>query len=159
MAGSRPCLWTIERRMPDFGTYGGLFAAGFLAATLLPAQSEAVLAALVIAGKQPLLALFLVASVANVLGSVVNWIIGRGIERFRERRWFPASPEALAKAQATYRKWGHWSLLASWVPILGDPLTLMAGVMREPLWRFLALVTLAKAGRYLVVIGLAKTWL
>ncbi len=79
--------------MLDFGAYGGLFRAAFLAATLLPAQSEAVLAGLVIAGRQPVFALFLVASVANVLGSVVNWMIGRGVERYKDRRWFPASPE------------------------------------------------------------------
>ena len=144
--------------MLDWGAYAGLFAAAFLAATLLPAQSEAVLAGLVIAGKQPVLALFLVASTANVLGSVINWLIGRGVERFRDRRWFPASPEALAKAQRHYERWGHWSLLASWVPIIGDPLTLVAGILREPLWRFLVLVSIAKAGRYLVVIALAKAW-
>lgn len=144
--------------MPDLGAYAGLFAAAFLAATILPAQSEALLAALVIAGKQPLFALFLVASLANTLGSVVNWMLGRAVDRFRHARWFPASPEALARAQAHYERWGYWSLLASWVPIIGDPLTLVAGVMREPLGRFLLLVAIAKAGRYLAVIAIARAW-
>ena len=99
--------------MLDWGAYAGLFAAAFLGATLVPAQSEAVLAGLVIAGKQPVLALFLVASSANVLGSLLNWMIGRGVERFRDRHWFQASPEALTKAQRHHERWGHWSLLAS----------------------------------------------
>lgn len=50
-----------------------------------------------------------------------------------------------------YARWVHWSLLASWVPVIGDPLTLIAGVLREPFWRFALIVTLAKGGRYLVL--------
>ncbi|MDF9441301.1 DedA family protein [Stenotrophomonas acidaminiphila] len=95
--------------------------------------------------------LIAVASVGNVLGSVINWWLGRGLLHFRERRWFPVSAQALERAQARYQRFGSWSLLLSWVPIIGDPLTLAAGVMKEPLWRFLLLVTLAKTGRYLVL--------
>ncbi len=73
------------------------------------------------------------------------------IDRFRERRWFPVSPAALERAGAQYRRWGYWSLLLSFAPIIGDPLTLVAGVMREPLWRFLLLVSLSKAGRYIAL--------
>jgi membrane protein YqaA with SNARE-associated domain len=137
--------------LSDLAAYAGLFAAAFLAATLLPAQSEAALGALLMAGDQPVLALIAVASAGNVLGAVVNWLLGRGLERFKERRWFPAGPEALARAQGWYQRYGKWSLLLSWVPIIGDPLTVAAGVMREPLPVFLALVTFAKVGRYLVV--------
>ena len=116
----------------------------------MPAQSEAVLAGLLLAGHRPWL-LIAVASLGNVLGSVLNWWLGRGITRFQGRRWFPVSPAALERAGQHYRRYGHWSLLLSWVPVIGDPLTLVAGVMREPLWRFLLLVTLAKTGRYLVL--------
>jgi len=130
--------------------YLGLFLAAFLAATLLPAQSEAVLVALLVGG-YPVWALLLVASVGNVLGSVVNWWLGGQLLRFRTRRWFPVSPQALQRAQDRYQRYGSWSLLLSWVPIIGDPLTLVAGVMKEPLWRFLLLVTLAKTGRYAVL--------
>jgi membrane protein YqaA with SNARE-associated domain len=128
-----------------------LFLAAFLAATILPAQSEAVLAAMLTAGSQPAWLLITVASIGNILGSLVNWGIGRGIERFRGKRWFPASPAAFERATAQYRRWGYWSLLLSFVPIIGDPLTLVAGVMKEPLWRFLLLVTLSKAGRYIAL--------
>lgn len=130
--------------------YLGLFLAAFLAATLLPAQSEAVLVTLLVGG-YPVWALLLVASAGNVLGSVVNWWLGGQLLRFRTHRWFPVSTQALEGAQRRYQRYGSWSLLLSWVPIIGDPLTLAAGVMKEPLWRFLLLVTLAKVGRYLVL--------
>lgn len=128
--------------------HAGLFLSAFGAATLLPLQSEAVLVALLLGGQYPVWSLLLVASLGNVLGSLVNWMLGRGIERWHDRRWFPISAQTLEKAQARYRRFGSWSLLLSWAPVIGDPLTLIAGVMREPLWRFLLLVTLAKVGRY-----------
>jgi len=131
--------------------YLALFLAAFLAATIVPAQSEAVLVGLILAEKQPLLVLLLVATAGNVLGSVVNWLLGRFIEHFRDRPWFPVSPEKLARAEAWYRRFGVWSLLLSWVPIIGDPLTVVAGVLKTPFLTFLALVTLAKAGRYIVL--------
>ncbi len=130
--------------------YLGLFVAAFVAATLLPAQSETVLVGLQLAGYDPW-RLVLVASVGNVLGSVVNWWLGRQVVRFSERRWFPVKPAALARAQAWYARYGKWSLLLSWMPIIGDPLTLAAGVMREPLRVFVLLVGLAKTARYAVL--------
>ncbi|SLN34917.1 YqaA family protein [Oceanibacterium hippocampi] len=144
--------------MTDFGVYAGLFAIAFLAATILPAQSEAGLSALLLAGDRPVLLLVAVASAGNTLGAVVNWLLGRFIERFRGRRWFPASPAQVERASGWYRRYGYWSLLLSWVPFIGDPLTLVAGLLREPLWRFLALVTLAKTGRYVVVAMIVLQW-
>nr|WP_189663656.1 YqaA family protein [Pseudomonas paralactis] len=128
--------------------YLGLFVAAFGAATLLPLQSEAVLVGLLLSGHYNLWLLLGIATLGNVLGSVVNWLLGRSVERFKERRWFPVSAKQLDRARGHYLHWGHWTLLLSWVPIIGDPLTLVAGVMREPLWRFLLLVTLAKGVRY-----------
>ena len=131
--------------------YLGLFAAAFGAATLLPLQSEAVLVGLLLSGHYHLWLLLGIATLGNVLGSVVNWLLGRSVERFKERRWFPVSARQLDKARRHYSRWGHWTLLLSWVPIVGDPLTLVAGVMREPLWRFLLLVGLAKSARYMTL--------
>lgn len=91
------------------------------------------------------------ASAGNVLGSTVNWALGRAAARFRERRWFPVSAAAMARAEGWYRRWGRWSLLLSWAPVIGDPLTLAAGALREPLGPFLLLVTLAKTGRYVAL--------
>ena len=140
--------------MSDYAAYLTLFTSALVAATLLPAQSEAVLAGLVLGGQQPVAVLVTVASVGNVLGAVINWGLGRGIERFRDRRWFPVGPQALARAERHYRRWGKWSLLLSWAPLIGDPLTVVAGILREPLWVFVLLVTVAKLGRYLVLVWL-----
>lgn len=134
-----------------FAALLALFLAAFGAATLLPLQSEAILSGLLLQGEYPVTLLVAVATVGNVLGAIVNWWLGRYIEHWRERRWFPVSGAALDRAQAGYHRYGRWSLLFSWAPVIGDPLTLVAGVMREPFWGFLALVSVAKAGRYLVL--------
>ena len=130
----------------------GLFVSALVAATLVPAQSEAVLVALLVQGTLPAWLLVLVAGVGNVLGSIVNWVLGRMVERFRGRRWFPASDEALDRAQRWYGRFGHWSLLLAWLPVVGDPLTLAAGILREPLWRFVLLVAIGKFARYAVLV-------
>jgi membrane protein YqaA with SNARE-associated domain len=135
----------------DLASYLGLFFAAFLAATLVPAQSEALLVGLVMTERHPLVALLAVATIGNVAGSLVNYVLGRFIERFRRKPWFPVSPAALEKASGWYRRYGLWSLLLSWVPVIGDPITLVAGVLRAPLPVFLVLVTLAKFGRYAVL--------
>lgn len=129
----------------------GLFLAAFAAATLIPAQSEALLVALILSASHPIWLLLTIATLGNVLGSAVNWAMGRFLIRFADRRWFPFSQAQMDKATGWYDRWGHWSLLASWVPVIGDPLTLVAGVLREPFWRFALIVTLAKGGRYLVL--------
>ncbi|MGY4524247.1 YqaA family protein [Pseudomonas sp. TE21394] len=137
--------------MFELTSYLGLFLAAFAAATVLPMQSEAALVAMLVSGHYLAVLLVAVATAGNVLGSVVNWVLGRGVEHFRHKRWFPVSEAKLEKAQAMYRRYGYWSLLLSWVPLIGDPITLVAGVMREPFWRFLLLVILAKGGRYLAL--------
>lgn len=144
--------------MLDLATYAGLFLTAFVAATLVPAQSEAVLVGLLLAGGQPAWALVAVASLGNVAGSVINWLLGRGIERWHDRRWFPVKSGDLDRAARWYRRWGRWSLLLSWAPIIGDPLTVVAGVLREPFGVFLVLVTLAKVGRYLVLAAVTLGW-
>lgn len=143
--------------MTDLVAYAGLFLTALAAATVLPMQSEAVLVGLLVADYSPWL-LIAVASVGNVLGSAINWLLGRGIERLRNRPWFPASEAGLQRAQSWYRRYGKWSLLLSWVPIIGDPLTVIAGVLREPFWVFLLLVAVAKTGRYLVLAAITLQW-
>lgn len=138
--------------MTEAALYAGLFLSALAAATLIPGQSEAVLVGLLLAGQSPWLSL-VVAGAGNVLGSVINYGLGCGIERFRQRRWFPVSPGALERAQRWYGRYGRWSLLLCWVPVVGDPLTIVAGVMRERFGVFLLLVTLAKVGRYVVVVA------
>jgi membrane protein YqaA with SNARE-associated domain len=144
--------------MTDLTAHASLFMAAFIAATVLPAQSEALLVSLLLSGDYAVGTLLLAASAGNVLGSVLNWLLGRGIERLHDRAWFPANARALERAQRWYRRYGKWSLLMSWVPIIGDPLTIVAGVMREPLFTFVVLVTLAKAGRYVVLTAIVLRW-
>ncbi|WP_425074160.1 YqaA family protein [Sagittula sp. S175] len=133
---------------------GGLFIAAFGAATVLPFQSEIVFAGLQAQGLWPLWWLVVVASVGNTLGSVVNYGMGVWVEHYRHRRWFPASEAQLDRAQRWYARWGVWTLLLSWAP-LGDAITLAAGIMRTPLWLFVALVGFAKTVRYIVFAWLA----
>lgn len=129
----------------------GLFLSSFLAATLFPAQSELTLAGLLAAKTAPPALLVAVATVGNTLGSLVNWLLGRWAHRLSGRRWFPLKGDKLRRAEGWYHKYGRWSLLLSWAPVIGDPLTLAAGLLREPLLPFVLLVGLAKLGRYLVV--------
>jgi membrane protein YqaA with SNARE-associated domain len=136
--------------------YGSLFGLAFLAATLFPAQSELALGALLATGRYDPWGLVAAATAGNVLGSVLNWVVGRYLHRYRSRRWFPIPEHALLRAERGYARWGYWTLLLSWVPVIGDPLTLVAGLLRTPLWLFLALVTFAKAARYVAVAGLVQ---
>jgi len=135
----------------DLLSLAGLFGVAFVAATIFPAQSEVALVALLTLSELSPFVLVIVATIGNVLGSVTNWLLGRWIERYRQRRWFPVNQQALDRATRWYRRWGRWSLLLSWAPIGGDALTVAAGVLREPFWTFLLLVTIAKAGRYVVL--------
>ncbi|HYD98238.1 MAG TPA: YqaA family protein [Alphaproteobacteria bacterium] len=127
--------------------YGGLFLAAFLAATVLPGSSEAAFLALQAEGL-PVGALVAVATLGNTLGSAVTWALGRFALRWSDRRWFPAGPARLAQGRAWFARWGRWTLLLSWLPVVGDALCLAAGAARMPLPPFLLLVGLGKALRY-----------
>ena len=135
--------------------YLGLFFSAFLAATLVPAYSEIVFAGLVTAGYEPL-ALWAWASAGNTLGSAVNWVLGRYLLHFQERRWFPFKPESLGVAQRWFQKYGVWSLLMAWLPVGGDALTFIAGMMRVNFFLFLALTAVGKATRYAILLGLLE---
>lgn len=142
----------------DLPIYAGLALSAFLAATLLPLSSEAVLAGLLASGRGHPLGLLIVAIIANTAGSAVNWLIGRGIDHFRDRRWFPVSPERYEAATRHFNRWGVWSLLFAWLPFVGDPLTVVAGALEVPFWRFITLVAIGKAARY-VAVFLGAAWL
>ena len=144
--------------MLTLSAYLGLFISALGAATLLPLQSESVLVALLLSDAYWPWMLVAVASVGNVLGALLNWLLGRYLEHFRHKPWFPVSEARLQQAQRGYARYGRWSLLLSWVPVIGDPLTLVAGVMRERLWVFLLIVSLAKTARYTVLAALTLGW-
>ena len=144
--------------MPDIASYAGLFASAFLSATLLPGSSEAALLALLATGTGDVAILVLVATVGNVLGSVVNWGVGRFLAHLQDRRWFPVSRRAYERAAGWYRRFGVWSLLMAWVPVIGDPLTVVAGALRVGFMKFLVLVTIGKAARYIFLAAAFEGW-
>ncbi|MCW2237200.1 YqaA family protein [Azospirillum canadense] len=139
--------------MTDIAAYGGLFMTAFLAATIFPAQSELLLAGMHASGAYDHLILLLVATVGNVLGSVVNWAVGRYLMHFQDRRWFPIKPAMVDRATHWYQRFGVWSLLLAWMPVIGDPLTLVAGILRVDFRLFLLLVTLGKGARYAALVA------
>jgi membrane protein YqaA with SNARE-associated domain len=139
-------------------TYAGLFASAFTSATLLPGSSEAALIALLAAGQGEPVLLVAVATIGNVLGSFANWTVGRYLAHLRDRPWFPVGPEAYNRATDWVGRYGVWSLLLSWVPVIGDPLTLAAGLLRVPPLPFLLLVAISKAGRYVALLAAYIWW-
>ena len=137
-----------------FAGLGGLFLAAFIAATLFPASSEAALAGLVASGAYDPWLLIGVASLGNILGASANWGLGRWAA---ESRWVRGNRH-LTRAGSYFQRYGRWSLLFSWLPVIGDPLTLAAGLARLPFLAFLVPVALGKIARYLAVFHLAN-WL
>ena len=140
-------------------SYAALFFSALVAATMVPMQSEAVLVGLMIVGTQPLVGLLLVATVGIVLGAVINWYLGHMLARFQNRSWFPASLAQVKRAQAWYLRYGRWSLLGSWLPIVGDPITVAAGALGERFLPFVVLVSIAKGARYVFLALVTVPWL
>jgi membrane protein YqaA with SNARE-associated domain len=131
-----------------------LFIGAMLAATILPISSEAMLA---VALNQQLgspIELIIIATLGNTLGCLLNWLTGRFLYRYRNSRWFPVSNAALQRASSWFNRWGLTSLLLSWIPIVGDPLTIIAGIFRVNLIIFLLLTGIGRAVRYCVIAGL-----
>jgi len=135
--------------------YITLFTVSFLAATLLPLGSEA-LYVYDISQKHSLLLLWLFATVGNTLGSMVNYWLGLKGETYLERKGH-VSVEKMQKARGFFAKYGGWTLLLSWAPIIGDPLTFIAGVLRYNFKYFALIVFVAKGLRYAVISFLASS--
>ena len=133
-----------------------LFLTAFLAATLLPVSSEAVLAYLATADGADAVALVAIATAGNTLGAIVNWALGRWCLHWRERRWFPIKKATLDKATGWMERRGLWVLLFAWVPVIGDPLTFAAGVLHARFVPFTLLVGVGKALRYVAVFVVAR---
>ena len=131
--------------------YLSLFIISFLAATILPFSSELTLAGMMATSSYDNLLLLLVASLGNVLGSAVNWILGFYSRKLSKKKWFPFKDKQIEKSSKWFNKFGRWSLLFAWVPIIGDPLTLVAGLLRVKFIEFLILVTIGKVSRYLAI--------
>ena len=131
--------------------YLSLFAISFLAATILPFSSELTLAGLIATSDYDNLLLLIAASFGNVLGSVVNWALGSYSRNLTTKKWFPFKETQIERSSKWFRKFGKWSLLFAWVPVVGDPLTLVAGILRVKFIDFIILVGIGKVSRYIFV--------
>jgi membrane protein YqaA with SNARE-associated domain len=131
-----------------------LFGASFLAATIMPFSSEVILFTLLREG-EPAWILVIVATCGNTLGAAVNWYLGKYLLQYQNRRWFYFTSEQLQKMQYRFQRYGVWSLLFSWLPLGGDVLTCIAGIMRVPFVIFLPLVATGKGLRYIAVLYLS----
>lgn len=123
--------------------YGALFAACLLSSTLVPLAAEGVLVGLIVMGRVEPVPAVLVATGGNVGGALVNYALGR-LGRVAASR---VRPDLLARAEHLLLRFGGVALALSWLPIVGDPLTLAAGVARIGLPRFLVWTAIGRLGR------------
>jgi membrane protein YqaA with SNARE-associated domain len=134
--------------------YLSLFFISFLAATILPFSSELTLAGLISTSNYDNLLLLVFASFGNVLGSVFNWGLGFYARNLTIKKWFPFKETQIERSSKWFSKFGKWSLLFAWVPIVGDPLTFVAGLLRVRFFDFIILVAIGKVSRYLIIFHL-----
>ena len=137
--------------MNENDVYITLFSSSFISSTLLPGHSELILTAFIYSNKFPVLTLVLVASLGNILGSVLNWYLGFYFVKFKQKKWFPISHSQLEKSSLWFTNYGKWTLFLSWVPFIGDPLTVVAGILRIPIITFLIIVSISKILRYVFI--------
>ena len=131
--------------------YLSLFTISFLAATILPFSSELMLASMLSIENYNRTLLITFSSLGNILGSVFNWVLGFYFIKLQNKKWFPFNQEQILKSSQWFEKYGKWSLLFAWVPIIGDPLTFVAGTMKTKFFIFLILVGIGKISRYLFI--------
>ena len=131
--------------------YLSLFFISFLAATILPFSSELTLAGLISTSNYDNLLLLVFASFGNVLGSVFNWGLGFYARNLTIKKWFPFKETQIERSSKWFSKFGKWSLLFAWVPIVGDPLTFVAGLLRVRFFDFIILVAIGKVSRYVII--------
>ena len=136
--------------------YISLFAVSFFTATILPASSELTLASLLSINDYNTIGLLISASFGNILGSIFNWCLGFYLLKYIDNKWFPFKQNQINKATSWFKKFGVWSLLFAWLPIIGDPLTFVAGTLKIRFSFFLLLVSIGKIGRYFFIFYLFK---
>ena len=137
--------------MNEIEVFITLFISSFISSTILPGHSEITLTTFIFLNKYNIINLIFIASLGNILGSILNWYLGFHFVKFKEKKWFPINKRQLEKASLWFSNYGKWSLFLSWVPFLGDPLTVVAGVLRVPIITFLIIVSISKILRYVIV--------
>ncbi|GAA4353264.1 YqaA family protein [Kangiella taiwanensis] len=131
--------------------YLGLFITAFLSATILPLSSELVLTGLLLNGLSPA-KLLMIATVGNVLGSLTNYYLGLLASKTVIQKWLRMTESQFENAEARFNKYGLAALLFAWVPVIGDPVTVIAGILRVKLLWFIILLTVGKFLRYAFVV-------
>ena len=139
--------------MVDFLLQYGLLSLlliSFFAATLLPFGSEWFLILLLLNGNSPFLAV-VIATIGNSLGAWTNYLIGSWGKDWLIRNLLRINQHQQNRAEIWFKKYGCWSLLMSWLPVVGDPLCLVSGILKTPLSHFFILVVSGKGLRYVSV--------
>ena len=137
--------------MNETEVYFTLFTSSFVSSTVLPGHSELTLTAFIFLNKFSITNLVLIASIGNILGSILNWYLGFYFVKFKQKKWFPISHSQLEKSSLWFTNYGKWTLFLSWVPFIGDPLTVVAGILRIPIITFLIIVSISKILRYVFI--------
>ena len=136
--------------MNEIEVFITLFLSSFISSTILPGHSEITLTTFIFLNKYNIINLIFIASLGNIFGSILNWYLGFHFVKFKEKKWFPINKRQLEKASLWFLNYGKWSLFLSWVPFVGDPLTVVAGVLRVPIITFLIIVSISKILRYVI---------
>ena len=137
--------------MNEFEVYITLFVSSFISSTILPGHSELTLTGFIFLNKFSVFNLILIASLGNILGSILNWYLGFYLIKFKKKKWFPINKLQLEKTSLWFVTYGKWTLFLSWVPFIGDPLTVVAGVLRVPIITFVIIVSISKILRYVFI--------
>lgn len=137
--------------MGNLITFSLLFGSAFLGASLFPAQSELLLTSLIVKKEYSVIVLIAIAGLGNTAGSVLNYYIGMYLNKFRDHKYFPIKEKMITRAENYFKKYDSKILLMAWMPVIGDPLTVVAGAFRTNIWLFILLVGLGKTLRYIVV--------
>lgn len=128
-----------------------LFWVAVFSASFLPSQAELLLFTFLAIGKENPLLLVLAATLGNAIGSLGNYYMGRSLMHLQNKPWFPIKNKYLQKPKHLFERHGTWTLLMAGIPFIGNPITLVAGILRVRLWLFIVLVTLGKSVRYFLV--------
>jgi len=130
-----------------------LFFSAFISSTLFPGGSEALLLYRLHEGGDAYV-LVAIATIGNVLGSLITYAMGRLGNEAIHKKWLRMDAKKVERAEHWFGKYGQVSLLFAWLPIVGDPLCLVAGLLRSPILWFVVLVSMGKLGRYALLAGL-----
>ena len=160
ISGAAAGRFNSEFLLSDFATYGSMLLMGLIAGTFLPfvpASSELFLVGLLASRTGQPEALIAAAVVGNVLGGLLNYCAGRYISGLAGKTWFPATAAQLDYVGSKFNRYGVWILLLAWLPVVGDVIAVVAGLLRTEIKLFLVLTTIGKFARY-AVIGLGVAW-